>query len=426
GGAVVDGPSWGEGTVLVTGGTGALGGLVARHLVVAHGVRDLLLVSRGGEKAPGAAELVAGLEACGARVVVAACDVGDRAALEGLLRGLERPLGAVVHAAGVVDDGLIGGLTPERLDRVLAPKADAAWHLHELTRQMPLTAFVLFSSASATFGNAGQGNYAAANAFLDGLAAHRRAEGLPATSLAWGLWEHGMGAGLGETERARLARSGAVPLTEAEALALFDAALSLDDPVPLPIRLDLAALRARPDDVPPPLRGLVRRAVRHTTETRGVRPLADRLAGLPADERRRVVLDIVFGHVSAVLGHRETERIEEDRPFRELGFDSLMGVELRNKLTADSGLTLPATLVFDHPTPAAIAELLHEHLSAKDTEPIDQVLAVLEGLGTDDRPAVAERLRALLAGWKDGDGGAADLADASDDDLFDLVENLGS
>ncbi|MFF3445472.1 type I polyketide synthase [Streptosporangium sp. NPDC002721] len=415
-----------DGTVLVTGGTGALGGLVARHLVTEHGVRDLLLVSRGGEKAPGAAGLVADLVALGARVTVAACDVGDREALRGLLEGLDRSLAGVVHAAGVVDDGLVGGLTPERLDRVFGPKADAAWHLHELTRQMPLAAFVLFSSASATFGNVGQGNYAAANAFLDGLAARRRAEGLPATSLAWGLWEHGMGAGLGETERARLARSGAVPLTEAEALALFDAALTLDDPVPLPIRLDLAALRARPDDVPPLLRGLVRRAVRQAAETRGARPLADRLAGLPADERRRVVLDIVLGHVTAVLGHGETERVEADRQFRELGFDSLMGVELRNKLTADSGLTLPATLVFDHPTPAAIAELLHEHLSAKDTEPIDQVLAVLEGIGADDRPAVAERLRALLAGWRDGDGGAADLADASDDDLFDLVENLGS
>ncbi|MFB9968215.1 SDR family NAD(P)-dependent oxidoreductase [Sinosporangium siamense] len=344
------GVDWGGGTVLVTGGTGALGGLIARHLVTGHGVRDLLLASRRGGAEAG--ELVAELTALGARVEVEACDVADRDSLAALLAG--RPLTGVVHAAGVLDDGVLTSLTDESLDRVLRPKADAAWHLHELTAHLPLTAFVLFSSAAATFGNAGQGGYAAANAFLDGLAAHRRSEGLPATSLAWGMWEHGMAGALGDADRARLARAGAVPLTESEGLALFDAALPLGEPVLLPVHLDLAALRGGQDEapVPPLLRGLIRSRPRRKA---GGATLARRLAAADEAERQRIALDAVRSLVASVLGHPSADAVPPGNKFTDLGVDSLTAVELRNRLNAATGTRLPATLVFDHPTPAALA-----------------------------------------------------------------------
>ncbi|MFB9682463.1 type I polyketide synthase, partial [Streptosporangium vulgare] len=338
--------------MLVTGGTGALGGLVARHLVTEHGARDLLLVGRRGRDADGATELEGELAALGARVTVAACDVGDRDALAGLLAGIpaDRPLTAVVHAAGVLDDGVVTSLTAERFDRVLGPKADAAWHLHELSRQMPLTAFVLFSSASATFGTAGQGNYAAANAFLDGLAAHRRAEGLPATSLAWGLWEHGMGAGP--------AAAGRATLSDGEGLALFDAALATDEALLAPVRLDTAALRD--GDVPALLSGLVRARPRRMT---GETTLARRLAAAEEGERARIALEAVRSLVAAVLGHPTPDGVPPGSKFSELGLDSLTAVELRNRLNTATGMRLPATLVFDHPTPAALAAFVTTELA---------------------------------------------------------------
>ncbi|NEC92810.1 beta-ketoacyl reductase, partial [Streptomyces sp. SID12501] len=216
------------GTVLVTGASGSLGGLFARHLVSEHGVRNLLLVSRRGEAAAGASELSAELVGLGAEVSWAACDVADRGALAAVLDGIpaERPLTGVVHTAGVLDDGVIGSLTAERLSAVLRPKVDAAWNLHELTRDLGLSAFVMFSSAAGVFGGAGQGNYAAGNVFLDALAAHRNAQGLAGTSLAWGLWAEtgGMGAALGAEDVSRLGRGGVSALTAAEGLALFDAA----------------------------------------------------------------------------------------------------------------------------------------------------------------------------------------------------------
>ncbi|MFC7591214.1 SDR family NAD(P)-dependent oxidoreductase [Nonomuraea antimicrobica] len=233
-----------EGTVLITGGTGTLAARVARHLVSRHGVRHVVLAGRRGHT-PATEELAAELAGHGARVTAESCDVADRAALERLLSRLPRPLTAVVHAAGVLDDGVVTSLTPERLDRVLRPKAVAARHLHELTQAMDLSAFVLFSSASGVLGEPGQGNYAAANAYLDELSRHRRELGLPATSIAWGLWAErsGMTGHLGEADLARIRRSGMAPLPTQEALELFDAALELDDADAVPMRLDAQAVR---------------------------------------------------------------------------------------------------------------------------------------------------------------------------------------
>ncbi|MFJ2958161.1 type I polyketide synthase [Streptomyces sp. NPDC087270] len=366
-----------ERTVLVTGGTGGLGALVARHLVAAHGARHLLLTSRRGLQAPGAEELRAELVAAGASVTVAACDVSDRDALAALLAGIDpaHPLTAVVHAAGVAHNGLVTALTDERLDAVLGPKADAAHHLHELTGDLDLSAFVLFSSAGGLLFAAGQSAYATANVFLDALAAHRRAHGLPATSLVYGLWgvEAGLGAALGDADLHRMKRQGFPPLSAEEGLAALDAALRGAGPastppsaapaVLVPLRVDTAALRAR-GEVPALLRGLVRsRQVSGSGGPSQGTALAQRLAGLPADERRGVLLDLVRDRVAALLGHGSSDAIEPDRAFQELGFDSLTSVELRNVLNTETGLRLPATLVFDYPTAADVARYLDDEIA---------------------------------------------------------------
>ncbi len=364
-----------DGTVLVTGGTGLLGSRVARHLVARHGVRHLLLTGRRGPDAPGAADITAELTALGAHVTVAACDAADRNALAALLDGVpaDHPLTAVVHAAGTLDDGVLTSLTPDRVDTVLRPKADAALHLHELTRHKDLRAFVLFSSAAGTFGGPGQGNYAAANAYLDALAGHRHALGLPAQSLAWTLWEQrsALTGHLDDADLRRLARSGMPPLTTEEGLALLDAALTVDAPALLPLRLDQRALRARAADgepVPPLLRSLVRVAVRRPTVTvagpgdHGVAP-SERLAALPEAERLRFLVQLVRAQAAAVLGHASDSAVVPTRAFRDLGFDSLASVELRNRLNAATGLRLPATLVFDHPSPEALAAHLRDELT---------------------------------------------------------------
>ncbi|MGC2374229.1 MAG: SDR family NAD(P)-dependent oxidoreductase [Solirubrobacteraceae bacterium] len=358
------------GTTLITGGTGMLGGLLARHLVLEHGVRNLVLASRRGHEAPGAVELQGELEELGAQVSVVACDAADRAQLRALIEAIpsEHPLRAVVHAAGTLDDGLIESLTADRLDRVLEPKLDAAWNLHELTAPLDLDAFVLFSSAAGTFGNPGQAAYAAANAFLDGLAMRRRAHGLPATSMAWGWWEQTseMTGHLGESDIARMARAGVRAMPSAEALELFDAALAGVDALAIPVRLDLGAWRAqaRAGSLPALLRGLVRTSPRVATGAGG--SLARRLAEVPEQERGPFVLDLVRGEAAAVLGHSSAAAVDVQRAFKELGFDSLLGVELRNRLSATSGLRLPATLVFDYPTPALLAaHLLEQAAGAK-------------------------------------------------------------
>ncbi|QKV96584.1 SDR family NAD(P)-dependent oxidoreductase [Streptomyces sp. NA02950] len=442
-----------EGTVLITGGTGTLGRLIAAHLVTVHRVRHLVLCSRGGD--PGDLGELTGL---GATVTVAACDASDREALAALLTGIPdaHPLTAVVHAAGVLDDALLSALTPERVEAVWRSKADAAWHLHELTQDLDLAAFVLFSSAAGTLGAAGQGNYAAANAFLDALASHRRASGLPALSLGWGLWDtdSGMAGGLGTSELRRLARDGIEPLPVDRALALFDRALDARPAALLPVRV-----RAT-EDAPPLVRGLVPTPARRTVRIapvavaesgpRGPEALTERLAALSPADARLLLVETVRGHVAGVLGHGGAEAVDPERPFGELGVDSLAALELRNRLGADTGLRLSTTLTFDHPNPGAIADLLFAELvgdtadgagAGQDAEAeVIRMEAVLDTATVDEetRARVAMRLRALTAKWtgtgewdtggdtdevEDGPG----LESATADELFGILDDeLGS
>ncbi|MGK4578819.1 type I polyketide synthase [Kitasatospora sp. HPMI-4] len=444
-----------QGTVLITGATGGLGALLARHLVTEHGVRHLLLTSRRGPAAEGATELVAELAELGAEATIAACDTADREALAALLAGVpaEHPLTAVVHTAAVLDDGVIGALTPERVDRVLRPKVDAAVNLHELTEHLDLSAFVLFSAAAGTLGGAGVGNYGAANVFLDTLARHRRARGLTAVSLAWGLWaeRRGMAGRLSEVDLARSARGGVLAMTAEQGLTLFDTALTVPgEPVLVPMHLDVKALRAlaaTPGALPTLFHGLVRvpvrRAAAAVAATAEAEPasLARKLADLSTAEQERVLLDLVRGHVVAVLGYSSVDLVGGGQAFRELGFDSLTAVELRNRLNTATGLRLPATLVFDYPTPALLAEYLRGEVApgATGAEPqlieelgrLETSLASLAAAGLSDDTAhtrIAARLQALLTTWNEanaqaGEAGSAALdEDASDDEIFDYID----
>ncbi|MEV6535359.1 type I polyketide synthase [Streptomyces sp. NPDC051639] len=380
-----------EGTVLITGGTGFLGALVARHLVTRHAVRGLVLASRRGADAPGASRLVAELAAQGAEVTVEACDTADPAALAALLARIpaDRPLRGVVHTAGVLDDGVLASLTPERLDTVLRAKAASALALHHATRDADLTAFVLFSSAAGLLGGAGQANYAAANTVLDALAQHRHAQGLPATSLAWTLWagDSGMTGGLGEDDIRRIAASGLPAITAEQGLDLLDAALTTGEPLLAPLRLDTAALRtaAGAGRLPVLLRGLVRAPARRTVEagTGGAPRLSARLAGLEPAEQERLLLDLVRRHAATALGHDTAGAVGADQSFRDLGFDSLTSVELRNRLNTETGLRLPPTLVFDHPRPAALARHLREELGGTTVRTETAAVAA-----ADDDPVV--------------------------------------
>ena len=383
-----------DGTVLVTGATGTLGALFARHLVTQHGARHLLLVSRRGAAAAGATELAEELTGLGAEVSFAACDVADRAQIATLLAGLpdEHPLVGVVHTAGVLDDGVFESLTAERVDTVLRPKVDAAVNLHELTGDLSM--FVLFSSIAGTVGTAGQANYAAANAFLDALATHRRATGKAATSMAWGLWgpiggAAGMAEHLDAADLARLTRGGIAALTTEHGLALFDAALAAGRGLVVPAKLDLAGLRAAANGgtLAPVFRGLVRTRAAASASTSDGESLSlpERLAALSDAEQHQLLLSLVAEHVAPVLGHATPDTITPHRPFTDLGFDSLTGVELRNRLNAATGLRLPATLVFDYPSPSALAGFLLGELS--DADP---AVAVASGVpatpALDDEP----------------------------------------
>ncbi|WP_372515930.1 type I polyketide synthase [Streptantibioticus silvisoli] len=391
-----DGParSWDpDGTVLITGGTGALGALVARHLVARHGVRSLVLASRRGPSAPGAGQLAAELTGLGADVLVEACDIADRDDLARLLAGIpqDRPLRGVVHTAGVLDDGVVEALTAERVTAVMRPKATAAANLHELTRDLDLTAFVLFSSAAGLLGGAGQANYAAANTYLDALAQHRRANGLAATSLAWTLWSgsDGIAGNLTDADLARIAAAGLPALSGEQGLELFDAALAAGDPLLAPLRLDLAALRkaATAGRLPTLFKGLVRVTVRRTVEGTadgGGPALARRLAGLDPVEQERALLDVVRKHAATALGYASAQAVGADQSFKDLGFDSLTSVELRNRLSAETGIRLPATLVFDHPRPTALARFLRDEAAGT----VEQAMTTASPAVTEDDPVV--------------------------------------
>ncbi|WP_370644564.1 SDR family NAD(P)-dependent oxidoreductase [Actinoplanes sp. L3-i22] len=368
------GPVWdADGTVLITGGTGGLGAIVAEHLVRAHGVRKLVLTSRRGPDAPGAAALTARLADLGGEAEIVACDVADRDALQALIDRIGSGLTGVVHAAGVAANGMAVDLTTEHIDLVFTPKVDAGWHLHELTRDLPLTAFVLFSSAGGLVLAAGQGNYAAANVFLDALAEHRRAAGLPATAVAYGLWqaETGMSSQMDDSHLQRMDRLGLPALPTADALTLLDRAVGSGLAALVAVPVDRQALRKRTDELPALLRGLVPAARRRTAGPAGSgSSLARELAGLDPADRETTVLELVRGQVAAVLGHAGADAVAADRAFKDLGFDSLSAVELRNVLNTATGLRLSPTLVFDHPSAVAVARHILETISGTDVEPL--------------------------------------------------------
>jgi acyl transferase domain-containing protein/acyl carrier protein len=433
-----------EGTVLITGGTGGLGALLARHLVTDLGVRRLLLVSRTGAQAEGAAALEAELRERGCDVRIAACDVSRKAALEELLASLspQHPLSLVVHTAGVLDDGVLESLDGERLARVLAPKVDAAINLHESIGQ---TELILFSSAAAAVGSPGQSNYAAANSFLDALATHRRAHGLPGMSLAWGAWERatGMAGTLSEADRVSFERQGVFPLSDVQGLELFDIARGLDAPLLLPIRLNTTTLRAQAKAgmLPAVLSGLIRAPARRAADAQG--SLNSKLSAAPESEWDAIVAELVRAHVAGVLGHASSAAVDPQRPFKEAGFDSLAAVELRNRLSQATGLKLPSTLVFDHPTPAAVAALVRAKVAPNGSSPpaldaqLDGLEAMLASIAGDEhaRTRAEERLRMLnariksfLTGAANGDAAGGeqpaedDLESVSDDELFEIIE----
>nr|WP_239104284.1 SDR family NAD(P)-dependent oxidoreductase [Streptomyces sp. SID339] len=490
-----------DGTVLITGGTGALGQVVAEHLVREWGVRHVLLASRRGPDAPGAHELVAHIAELGAEVTLVAADVSDPASVAELVGKTDpsHPLTGVVHAAGVLEDAVVTAQTREGLAKVWAAKAAAAVNLDAATRDMRLGLFVVFSSAAATLGSPGQANYAAANAYCDALMRHRRVRGLAGLSVGWGLWDSsddrqsneesdgtsgdatsgtthgrpdgttggtsdgrpggmaggtsdgrpgGMTGGLTGTDIARMSRIGVKAMTKAHGLALLDAAHRHGHPHLVAADLNPRVLSGKPAAALPPLlrafaggRGSARPTA--ATAARQSTDWAGKLSALTAEEQHRTLLDLVRTHAAAVLGHAGTDAVRADAPFQDLGFDSLTAVELRNRLSAATGLRLPATFIFRHPTPSAIAEELRTQLCPVGADPSAPLFGELDKLETviaghthdeDTRGRLVARLQSLLwrlddtaSGAGDTDGDAADSEDrdlesASDDELFELID----
>ncbi|MBS4727409.1 SDR family NAD(P)-dependent oxidoreductase [Mycobacterium sp. SM1] len=438
------------GTVLVTGGTGLVGGVLARHVVTRYGVRDVVLASRAGQRAAGAAEVVAQLAKAGARVRVVSCDVADRDALARLVAGLPKLTG-VIHAAGVLDDALVTSLTAEQLDVVLRAKVDGAWHLHELTRDRDLGMFVLCSSVAGTIGSPGQANYAAANTFLDALATHRRASGLVGLSLAWGLWERpsALTGRLRERDLARMQRGGLLPMSAEQAVELCDAALALGHPTVVAARLDATALTDPTHSalLPPLFNELIRRprrAVLAPDAAAARSTLVQRLRGLSTDQQHQLLLDLVRSHIAAVLGRPDPTDIDATRAFQDLGFDSLSAIELRNRLKTATGLPLSPTLIFDYPTPASLAEHLHSRIDSSvdggETR-MTKIHTILNDLKTlagksdwsaAQRSEIAAQLETLLSSLRPTDGqdhrhaDDQDIQSATDTELFAILdEELG-
>ncbi|WP_432280786.1 tacrolimus type I polyketide synthase FkbC [Streptomyces luomodiensis] len=379
-----------DGTVVITGGSGVLAGLLARHLVAEHGARHLLLLSRSEPPAdtPG---------------VHIRCDVADRDQLAAALGAARRPLTAVFHTAAVLDDGVTTALTPERLATTLRPKADGAWHLHELTRDADLRSFVLYSSVAGIMGGRGQGNYSAANGFLDGLATLRHAEGLPALSLAWGLWadDSGLTGSMSGTNRTRVRRGGFRPMSAGVGMRLLEAAAGTGTAFAVAATMDLTAHTS-------PLLAGLRRAVSRPAAATAV-PLADRLGTMSGAERDTVLLALVRDNAAAVLGYADAADVSADAAFKELGIDSLTAVDLRNRLAAATGVRLPATLVFDYPTPRAIASRLDEALVGGAA-----AVAVPTAAATRDEPLAIVGMACRLPGGV-----------TSPDDLWRMVDSGG-
>jgi polyketide synthase 12 len=376
-----------EGTVLITGGTGTLGKLVARHLVQEHAVRHLLLTSRHGPEAPGAQALRHELQAAGASVTITACDAGDRAATAALLATIAsaHPLTAIVHAAGILDDAVFTALTPGQLSTVLQAKACAAWHLHELTQTLEVSAFVLFSSAAGVLGLPGEANYAAASTFLDALAHHRTARGQHALALDWGLWavETGFAARLDQADRSRFARGGVRALTTHQCLALLDAALAQPQPTLTAARFDLTVLPAQTQSLPPVLRELAQSATHRRTATSTSTPatLKQRLLSLSPSDAERLMLDLVRAEAATVLGHASPKTLDTGQSLESMGLDSLMAVELKNRLSAAASLSLPVYLIREHSTVAKLAQAILEKSLLQLTS---------QGAGDDSVPVEAD------------------------------------
>jgi hypothetical protein len=363
------------------------------------------------------------------------------------------PLTAVVHTAGVIDDGLIDSLTPDQLDAVLRPKLDAAWNLHELTCDKDLSAFILFSSVAGTLGQGGQAGYAAANAFLDALAQHRRVSGLPATSLAWGLWAEtsDMTRHVGEKDLSRMGWAGLTPLSTDEGLALFDAALDMSRSVVIPARIDPRRLGVT--ETPAMLRELAGTSPPSRQETsakESARSWRRKLESAPEATRRDMLLGLVLSTVATVLGHTSAKAVKPDTALKDLGFDSLTGVELRNRLNAATGLRMPTTLVFDHPNSARIAAFLQAELAAEtaaatavpvqspavDLDRLETAIGVLSP-GSDEARRLEQRLEGFLRRLRELHGGGDDqasgnsavisvtnaLESATDEEIFDFIDN---